>query len=87
LLQDESLSPQEIKIKVLEKNISETTEKREELQQLWLQQQTHTVQLTKQRNEQLQNMNLMHKRKRKQHTSLCAPSLSLDFIIPFNLHL
>ncbi|XP_021931988.1 coiled-coil domain-containing protein 40 isoform X2 [Zootermopsis nevadensis] len=58
---DEYLSPQEIKIKALEKNITKTIAKCEELQQFWLQQQTLTVKLANQRNEQVHNINLTHK--------------------------
>lgn len=79
-MQDEYLSPQEIKIKALEKNITETTEKCEKLQQFWLQQQTRTVQLTNQRNEQVHNINLMRKRKRKQYKSLRTPVNKTQFI-------
>jgi hypothetical protein len=65
LLLQADLSPQEMKIKDLEKNITETTEKCEELQQLWLRQQTRLVRLAHQRNQQLRNINLIHKRKQK----------------------
>ncbi|XP_023727369.1 coiled-coil domain-containing protein 40 isoform X2 [Cryptotermes secundus] len=57
----EDLSPQEMKIRDLERNITETAEKSEELQQFWLRQQAHTVQLANQRNEQLRNINLIRK--------------------------
>ncbi|XP_069697466.1 coiled-coil domain-containing protein 40 isoform X2 [Periplaneta americana] len=55
----ENLNPQEAKISALEKSIMETTEKSEDLQQFWLRQQSHIVQLTNQRNEQLHKINIM----------------------------
>jgi hypothetical protein len=66
-MQVEDLSPQELKIRALERNITETAEKSEELQQFWLRQQAHTVQLANQRNEQLCNINLLRKRKERQY--------------------
>ena len=60
------MSPQEMKIKDLEKDITETTERCEQLQQLWLRQQNRTVRLAHQRNQQLHNINLIRQRKRKQ---------------------
>jgi hypothetical protein len=56
-----------MKIKALEGNITEISEKSEALQQLWLRQQSNIVQLANQRNEQLHNINLLRKRKRKQY--------------------
>ena len=65
LLLQVDLSPQEMKIKDLENNITETTERCEQLQQLWLRQQTRIVRLAHQRNQQLRNINLIRKRKKK----------------------
>ena len=57
------MSPLEVKILSLEKNIAETTAKSEKLQQFWLRQQGHLIALANQRNEQVHNINLMRKRK------------------------
>jgi hypothetical protein len=74
-MQAADLSPQEMKMKALEESITETAERCEELQQSWLRQQTHVVQLANQRNEHLHNINLLRRRKevtRLLHIAACV---------------
>lgn len=56
------LSPQEIKYKTIEKNITETVEINKKLQKFWLREQGHICQLSEQRQEQIKEMNLLKKR-------------------------
>nr|CAD7570180.1 unnamed protein product [Timema californicum] len=58
----EVMSPEELKINNLNKKIDETTEQSKKLQQFWLRQQGHIVQLSHQRDEQLHEIDILRKR-------------------------
>ncbi|CAG2054822.1 unnamed protein product [Timema podura] len=58
----EVMSPEELKINNLSKKIDETTEQSKKLQQFWLRQQGHIVQLSHQRDEQLHEIDILRKR-------------------------
>ncbi|XP_043504867.1 coiled-coil domain-containing protein 40 isoform X1 [Polistes fuscatus] len=57
----EEISPQDLKILTLEKNIQETEQNNQRAQQFWLRQQGYMVTLSQQRDEQLQQLNLLNK--------------------------
>lgn len=57
------LCPEEMKVRVLEKNISETVENNKSFQKFWLREQGHICQLSEQRQEQIKELNLIKKRK------------------------
>jgi chromosome segregation ATPase len=55
-------SPLETKITTLEKNIEEIQEQIKKLQQFWLREQTNLIKISEERQEQIQNNNLIRKR-------------------------
>ncbi|KAK2586864.1 hypothetical protein KPH14_009802 [Odynerus spinipes] len=57
----EEISPQDLKILTLEKNIQETEQNNQRAQQFWLRQQGYMVTLSQQRDEQLQQLNILNK--------------------------
>nr|CAD7396560.1 unnamed protein product [Timema cristinae] len=57
----EVMSPEELRINSLNKKIDETTEQSKKLQQFWLRQQGHIVQLSHQRDEQLHEIDILRK--------------------------
>lgn len=57
----EDVSPLDLKIATLEKNIEETEQKNQKLQLLWLRQEGYLVNLSQQRNVQSQDMSLLAK--------------------------
>ncbi|XP_014598615.1 PREDICTED: coiled-coil domain-containing protein 40 [Polistes canadensis] len=57
----EEISPQDLKILTLEKNIQDTEQNNQRAQQFWLRQQGYMVTLSQQRDEQLQHLNLLNK--------------------------
>lgn len=63
LFQDSrELSPEEIKIRELEKNISELDDQSSELQQFWLRQESHIVTVSQNRTDLLQQLSVLRKR-------------------------
>ncbi|RZC34989.1 coiled-coil domain-containing protein 40, partial [Asbolus verrucosus] len=58
---NEYASPLEAKITTLEKNIEEMQEQNKKLQQFWLREQTNLLKISEQRQEQIQNNNLLRK--------------------------
>ncbi|PSN31759.1 hypothetical protein C0J52_14584 [Blattella germanica] len=69
--------PLELKILTLEKNIADTSAKSEKLQQFWLRQQSHLIELANQRNEQVHNIDLM----RKQVLIMSQKNLKIEYEI------
>ncbi|XP_047359274.1 coiled-coil domain-containing protein 40 isoform X1 [Vespa velutina] len=57
----EEINPQDLKILTLEKNIQETEQNNQKAQQFWLRQQRYMVTLSQQRDEQLQQLNILNK--------------------------
>ncbi|XP_022185307.2 coiled-coil domain-containing protein 40 [Nilaparvata lugens] len=58
---ESDLSPEELKLKELEKQISYTDEKTEGLQTFWIRQESHIVSLSQRRSKQLHDMNILRK--------------------------
>ncbi|RZF35959.1 hypothetical protein LSTR_LSTR005372 [Laodelphax striatellus] len=58
---ESDLSPEELKLKELEKQISYTEEKTEGLQTFWIRQESHIVSLSQRRSKQLHDMNILRK--------------------------
>lgn len=62
-VQDAELSPDELLIKHLEKQISENKNNIEDLKILWMREQSHIVTFKQQRSNQLHQLNIYRKRK------------------------
>lgn len=70
----EDISPQDFRIKELEKNIEQTESSNRKAQQLWLRQEGYMVTLSEERTEQLRDINLLG----KQITIMEQKSLKLE---------
>ena len=56
-------SPQEVRMKAIEMEIEEAAQEAEKKQAFWLRLQSHIVRLSEERQKQLQELNLLYKRK------------------------
>lgn len=62
-MKGKEVSPAELKIKTLEKNIEDAKERIKELQTFWMREQRNVLSLSETRQQQISNNDLLRKRK------------------------